>query len=101
MRNVRTTFFIELNMKTAAGFECYGYFDLGDNRAFAARLFSVLEGLPAEGDAPILHMNLVEKYKGLPVNIQVIGCSMEELCRNVKVITREIFKRINLEEMPS
>lgn len=98
---MKTTFYIELNMKTTAGFERYGCLDLGDNRDFAVRLFSGLEGRTARGDEGVIHMDLVEKYRGLPVNMQVISCTMEELCRNVRAITREIFKRINLDEMPA
>ncbi|HUB61066.1 MAG TPA: hypothetical protein VL978_10210 [Puia sp.] len=96
-----TTFYIELNMKTIGGFERFGGLDLGDSRDFAVRLFSGLEGRPAKGDEGVLHMDLVEKYRGLPVNIQVISCTIEELCRNVRTITRELFKRINLDEMPA
>jgi hypothetical protein len=96
-----TTFYIELNMKTTTGFERFGCLDLGEDREFAARLFSQLEGLPAAGDRGVLHMDLVEKHRGLPVNMQVISCTMEELCRNVRIITRELFKRINLDEMPA
>jgi len=96
-----TTFYIELNMKTTAGFERFGCLELGNNRDFALTLFSGLEGRPAEGDEGVLHMDLVEKYRGLPVNMQVISCTMEELCRNVRNITRELFKRINLDEMPA
>ena len=98
---MRTTFYIEINMKTASGFECYGCFDLGADRQFAVNVFSKLEGKPVEGDQAVLHMDLIEKYRGLPVNMQVISCSMEDLSRNVKIITREFFKRINLEEMPT
>lgn len=96
-----TTFYIELNMKTTTGFERFGCVDLGDNRDFAESLFSGLEGKPANGDEGVLHMDLVEKYRGLPVNMLVISCTMEELCRNVKTLTRELFKRINLHEMPT
>jgi hypothetical protein len=95
-----TTFYIELNMKTIGGFERFGCLDLGDNRGFAVSLFSGLEGRPAEGDEGVLHMDLVEKYRGLPVNMQVISCTIEELCRNVRTVTRELFRRINLDEMP-
>ncbi len=97
---MRTTFFIELNMKTATGFECYGCFDLGDDREFAVKLFSKLAAQPAEGEAGVLQMDLIEKYRGLPMNMQVISCSIEELCRNVKIITRELFRRLNMDEMP-
>jgi hypothetical protein len=101
IQDMTTTFYIELNMKTTAGFERFGCVDLGDNRNFAIRLFSGLEGRPAEGEEGILHMDLVEKYRGLPVNMQVISCTIEELSRNVRAITRELFKRINLDEMPA
>jgi hypothetical protein len=96
-----TTFCIELYMKTTTGFECYGCFDLGYSREFALQLFSDLEGRPAVGDAGVLHMDLVEKYRGLPVNLEVMSCSVEELSRNVKVITRELFKRLSLDEKPA
>lgn len=96
---METTFFIELSMKTAAGFECYGCFDLGNDREFAVKLFSRLDGRPLEDEPGVLHMDLVEKYRGLPVNMQVVSCSVEELSRNVKIITRELFKRLNLDEM--
>jgi hypothetical protein len=96
-----TTFYIELNMKTIGGFERFGRLELGNNRDFAVNLFSGLEGQPPKGDEGVLHMDLVEKYRGLPVNMQVISCTIEELCRNVRTITRELFRRINLDEMPA
>ena len=95
-----TAFFIEFNMKTAAGFERFACFDLGRDREFALRLFSTLAGHAPMGDDGVLHIDLVEKRQGLPVNILVLNCSVAELSNNVKIITRELFKRINLEDMP-
>ncbi len=95
---MRTTFFIELNMKTPTGFECIGSFDIGDNRQFAIRLFSQLAGHPTPDDASVLHLDLVEKYRGLPLGLEVISCSMEDLCANVRTITRELFKQRSLDE---
>lgn len=94
-------YYLELNMRTGAGFERFGRFDLGEDRAFAVALFSGLEGEPVDGDTGILHMDLVEKRQGLPMNMQVINCTVEELSRNMKHITREIFKHLNLGEMPA
>lgn len=96
---METTFFLELNMKTADGFERFGCFELGCNRKFALSLFEVLEGRPPEGDDGVLQMDLIETYRGLPIPIRIINCSMAELCRNVQTITRELFKRTNLREM--
>ena len=95
-----TTFFIELNLKTVTGFERYGCFDLGDDREFAVELFSRLEGRPDADDQAVLQMDLIEKYRGLPLNLQVINCSMNELCRNIRIITRELFKHKNLDSAP-
>ena len=88
-------------MKTITGFECYGCFDLGYDREFAVNVFSKLEGQPAEGEPGVLQMDLIEKYRGLPMNMQVMSCSIEQLCRNVKTITRELFRRLSLDERPA
>jgi len=91
-------FYIELNMKTAGGFERFGCFELGSDSGFAARLFTGLAGVPADDDTGVLHMDLIEKREGLPMNMQVINCTVEELGRNIKYLTRELFKRINLDD---
>ncbi len=90
-------FYIELNMKTIDGFERFGCFELGSDRGFAVTLFAGLAGRPAEGDTEVLHMDLVEKRGGLPMNMDVISCTVEELGKNMKYLTRELFKRINLD----
>ena len=91
-------FYIELNMKTVEGFERFGCFELGSDRGFAFGLFAGLEGRPAEDDTGVLHMDLVEKRNGLPMNMQVINCTVEELGRNMKYLTRELFKKLNLDD---
>jgi len=45
----------------------------------------------------MLHMDFMETNKGLPVNLQVLSCTSEEVAANVKCITREMFKVLNLE----
>ena len=91
-------FYIELNMKTVYGFERFGCFELGSDRGFAVELFAGLAGRPAEGDTEVLHMDLVEKRGGLPMNMQVISCTVEELAKNMKYLTRELFKKLNLDD---
>lgn len=95
---MKSMFYIELNLKTLKGFERYACFDLGSNRNFAVTLFSELEGEASADEAGVLHMDLVEKRNGLPVNVRVISCTVDQLSRNVKHITREIFKSFNLDE---
>ena len=91
-------FYIELNMKTVDGFERFGCFELGSDSGFAVMIFASLAGRPAEGDTEVLHMDLVEKRGGLPMNMQVISCTVEELAKNMKYLTRELFKKLNLDD---
>ena len=94
-----TTFYIVLNIKTGNGFETYGRFFLGNDKDFAYSIFGKLKGNKKVNDKTILHLDFMETRRGLPVNIQVISCTLEELGENCKIITKETFKRFNLEKM--
>lgn len=84
-------------MRTPSGFQDYGRFDLGDHRTFAYDLFSSLRGRTSVREDDILHMDLMELKEGLPVNIRVISCTADEMAANCKIVTKELFKHINLE----
>ena len=91
-------FHIELNIKTTNDFTCYGTFILGNNRKFASGLFQKMKGSKKVDDKTILQLEFIETRNDLPVNIQVISCSLEQLAENCKTITKEIFKFSNLEK---
>jgi hypothetical protein len=84
-------------MRTLAGFQPYGRFELGDDRTFAYDLFSMLRGRTSVRQEDILHIDLMELKDGLPVNIRVISCTADEMAANCKIITKELFRRINLD----
>ena len=92
---MESKFYIELNMKTVEGFHRFGCFEPGSDRGFAVKLFAGLAGRPAANDTGALHMDLVEKKAGLPMNRQLVICTVEELGMNLKYLTRELFKKIN------
>jgi len=92
------SFYIVLNMRTPSGFETYGRFEVGSDRLFAEELFAQLHGTASVNDTDILHVDLMELKDGLPVNIQVISCTVNEIAVNCKLITKELFKRINLDD---
>jgi hypothetical protein len=92
-----TIFYITLNIKTPEGYECYGKFDLGKDKNFAYSLFGRLKGDESLDSGNILYMDLVETRKTLPVNIKMLTCTLQETADNCKIITKEIFKRINFE----
>ena len=45
----------------------------------------------------VLYLELMETYNDLPVNMNVLSCTLEELALNCKMITKETFKLINIE----
>jgi hypothetical protein len=96
---VESNFYIVLNIKTADGFESYGKFFIGNNRRSANSIFQKLKGSKKVSDKSILTLDLMETSHGLPLNIEVISCTLEELAENCKTITKETFKFLNLEKM--
>ena len=92
-------YYIELHIKTGNDFQCYGKFFLGKNRKLANDISQKLKGSKNVTDKTILHLDLVEAKNELPINIQMISCSLDELAENSKIITKEIFKFSNLEQV--
>jgi hypothetical protein len=95
----RLNFCIELTIRTADGFENYGKFFIGTDRRFAYNIFKKLKGNTEVSDKSFLHLQFIEVQNGLPVNIQLLSCSLEELAENCRIITKETFKFLNLEEI--
>lgn len=95
----QTNFYIVLNLKTFQGYECFGKFFIGDNKASATDIFNQLKGRKMVNEKSLLQLDLMESKNGLPVNLQMISCSLEELAENCRIITKEIFRMINMEEI--
>jgi hypothetical protein len=96
---METQFYILLSLKTRTAFADYGQYFFGNDRDAAYSLFAQLKGDPKLKDGCLLHIDLMETVSGLPVKIKSICCTLEELGANCKLITREIFRLKNLEEM--
>jgi hypothetical protein len=92
-----TIFYVLVSIRTADGFESIGKFYVGDNKSFASTLFRQLKGKVEVGERAVLTLELMETKKGLPVNMQMISCSLNELAENCKIIIKETFKLFNLE----
>ena len=89
------TFHILISVKTREGFESFGKYNLGNNRKTATAIFRQLKGSP-DVDQTMLTMELEETVNGLPVNLQMLACTLEELAHNTKIIVKETFKLLNL-----
>jgi hypothetical protein len=92
------TYHISLNIKTPdGGFEDYGSFELGSNKAFASALFEQLKGDNEISEKSILHMDLTEVVDDIPFIQDARHCTLDELADNTRRITCEVFKRYALD----
>lgn len=91
-------FYIKVHIRKGDTFECLAQFFLGEERKFARNVFKKLIGSEKVDEANILLLDLVETSNGLPVNMDMIACTLEELAENSKVITKEVFKFYNMKE---
>ena len=96
---METQFYILLSLRTPRGFEDYGQYFFGDDREAAYGLFRELKGSPELSSAAMLHIDLMETVGGLPVKVETICCTLDELATNSKLIAKEIFRQKNMEEL--
>jgi len=96
---METQLYILLSLKTTKGFIDYGQYFFGNDREAAYDLFDQMKGSETLTDTALLHIDLMETVKELPIKIKTICCTLEELGDNCKLITREIFRLKNLEEI--
>jgi hypothetical protein len=85
-----------LTLKTAEGMETFGKFYIGNNRERAHSIFSRLKGSNNVEDRDILYLEFVESAAGLPVDLKIITCTLEQMAENCKYIAKEVFKMNNL-----
>ena len=91
-----TQFYIELRLKTGAGWESFAKFFIGNDRQKAYALFKKLHGMEAN-EKNVLQLDFIESVEGLPVNLKMLSCTLDQLAENCKCITKELFKLKNLE----
>jgi hypothetical protein len=91
-----TQFYIVLNVKTSKGPESFGRFFIGNNRERAYDVFRQMKGTEAH-EENVLYLDFMETVDGLPVNLKMITCTLNQLAENCKILTKEVFKLFNLE----
>src|SRR5689334_5547405 len=95
---MKTQFYILLSLKTAEGFVAFGQYFFGNDRDAAYALYESLQGDKNITGKCLLHIDLMETVDELPVRIKTIGCTLEQLACNSKLIAREVFRQKNLKE---
>ncbi|ACU05096.1 MULTISPECIES: hypothetical protein [Pedobacter] len=93
-----TSFEISLNMKTLKGLETYASFYLGVDQQFAERIFGLMRGEREIMENSVISMDLTKRQDGIPYPISILHCNWEHLAYNTKIITKEVFKELNLEQ---
>ena len=91
-------FYIKVNIRKGHSYECFSQFFLGENKKFARTVFQKLKGSSRVDEGNMLHLDLIETMDGLPVNMEMLSCNLDELAENCKIITREVFKYYNMKE---
>jgi len=89
---MKTSFYINISIKTADGPKAFGRFNIGEDRESATTLFKKLKGSPDVNYRDIIYVEFVELVNGLPYNIDMLTCDLHELGTNCMLITQEVFR---------
>ena len=97
IKKMSTQFYIRFIMKTETEAETFAKFYIGNSRVRSKAIFSSLKGNANVSDTDVLQLEFMEMREGIPVNLDVISCTLQELGENCKLITKELFKSALLE----
>jgi len=89
-------FYINVSIQTKEGPKRFGRFDFGSDRDAANTLFKKMKGSSIVDTKNMLYIEFMETQNGLPINIDILTCDLQELGTNVMLITQEIFRLKNL-----
>ena len=87
-----STFFIDITLKTPGGLESFGKFFVGNDREKARTIFQQLRGSTEVNEKNMMYISFMETKNGLPLNVDMITCTLNELGENCKIIIKELFK---------
>jgi hypothetical protein len=92
---MQSSFYIDISIQTHEGPKKFGCFELGCDRESARELFKKLKGSPAIDSKDMLYIELMETVNGLPVNLDILTCDLQQLGINTMLITQEVFRLSN------
>ena len=91
-----TSAYIDISIQTLEGPKRFGRFEIGNDREAALHLFKKLKGSPEVDSKDMLYIEFIELVNGLPANLEILTCDLQELGTNTMVITQEVFRLANL-----
>ena len=92
-----TQFYIIFSFKSNGDYKAFAKFFIGNNREIAYTIFKKLKGSDEVNEMHVLYLDFMETWEGLPKNLKVKSCTLQELGENCSIIARELFKFTNLE----
>ena len=92
-------FTIQFSIKTPDGFIAYAEYTAGKEPGVADELFSRFEGSKNPTDDRVLFIDLLETVDDLPVKVRTLGCTLDEMVSNFKLITVETFRLSGLKKI--
>ena len=91
-------YLIVINMYVGNGYVETGRLSVGADRTKATELFWQLNGNPVTDEIGLLRLDLIARDgQGLDTVLHTLGCTLQELSENMKVIMVETFRILNLE----
>ena len=87
-----STFYIELTLKTVNGLDGFAKFFVGNDREKSLSLFKKLRGSREADEKDVMYISFMETKNGLPFNVNMISCTLDQLGENCKIIAKELFK---------
>ncbi|MBX2923637.1 MAG: hypothetical protein KF746_15655 [Chitinophagaceae bacterium] len=93
---MENAFYVQARIKTAEGFKTFCQFFLGNDPQFAYDAFHQLKGNEDTTENDILHIDFIEMKNGLPVNLKLISCTLDDFCANTRLLTKEAFKNLSI-----
>lgn len=90
------SYYIDISIQTLEGPKRVGRFELGNDRKSAVQLFKKLKGSPQVNPRDMLFIEFMEVVNGLPLNLHMLTCDLQELGANSMLITQELFRLANL-----
>ncbi len=86
-----TEYLLVLRMTVPGGEKVLGKFFLGESAETALEVYRQLQGTENIEPHHILFFDFIKSCNGLPLDLKLIGCSLEEASANVKIIVKNLF----------
>ena len=97
MNSLIDRFRIVINMRVAEGYMETGNFYIGSDKDDALKVFSELEGNRKVSSSTLLRLDLIEQTEGIDTLWNSLECSIGEMVDNIRIITKETFRHLNLD----